>query len=169
MSSFNTTFGDNTLIHGDAKAVIGTVMLGTQFGTIKIARLTRTGEVIELDDGGGGLRGIIITTPGVELELECAFELEVTAPAPLTQILMPYMGIAGRVMPGAQISWEQGKERGIRIPVSQWDSLIGTTAWRVNPVTGEATNLDEAAAVTATTCDSTQFTCDSTEITSDAT
>ena len=165
--NFSSTFGDLNLVHGQEDAVIGTAMLGSDFGTIKTARLKRSGEVIELDDGGGGLRSIVITKPGVELELECAFDRSVSAPRHLAIITLPILGIRGRVMPGTEVAWEAGKERGLKINVSQWDSLIFSTAWRVNPVTDQETSLD-GVIPGVRTCDSTSITCDSSIITCDS-
>ncbi len=167
MMNFSTAFGDRLLIHGQEDAVIGTAMLGSEFGTIKSARLKRSGEVIELDDGGGGLRSIVILHPGVEMELECAFDRTITAPRHLDIITLPIIGIRGRVMPGVEVMWEAGKERGLKIPVSQWDSLRFSTAYRVNPVTGVETSLDDDLPGVRT-CDSTIIKSDSSVITCDS-
>lgn len=163
--SFSATFGDHLLIEG-AATVFGTAMLGAAFGTVKSARLQRTGNVVELEDGAGALRAVIIANPGLQLTLECAFDRTV-APGPFAVIQFPLLGIAGRVMPGVEITWELGGERGLRISVSQWDSLVNSTAYRVNPVTGDEIALDDVAPAVIS-CDSMVITCDSTEITCDS-
>lgn len=163
-----TPLYDNTTLQIGGQAIIGTAMLGTEFGTIKSCRCRRSGRMIPFDDGGGALRGLVIHQPGFEVTFEVAFEPHVTPPAPLARITIPHVGLVGRVMPGAEIAWEAGKERGLSIPVSQWDSLVNATAWRVNPVTGVETLLDGASGTPGNTCDNAVITCDTQTKSADA-
>lgn len=151
MSSISTTYGNNTLLLG-AKTIIGTAMLGTEFGTVKNTAVKRNAAREELLNGAGNLRALLFTNPNFEMTLECAFELHVTPPAIGERITLPYVGVVGRVMEGAEIKWEQGKERGISIPVAHWDSL-GDDApfFQFDPVNEEFILLDLAAPVLVVT------------------
>jgi hypothetical protein len=158
--SLSTTYGNNILITG-AETIIGTAMLGTEFGTVKNAGVKRNAAREELLNGAGNLRAIIHTNPNFEMTLEVAFEKHVTPPAIGERITLPHVGVVGRVMEGVEIKWEQGKERGLSIPVSHWDSL-GDDApfYQFNPVTEELTLLDLAAPVLSATAGALQIVLD---------
>jgi hypothetical protein len=168
MTEFDTSIGDELLILGE-QVIIGTAMLGNDLGTVKTASVKRVADKLELEGGSGNLRAFVLLKPGFELVLECAFERHVQPPGLLDVIQLPLVGVAGRVMPGVEVKWEQGKERGITIPVSQWDSLIGVGAFRLNPVTEAFTSLDGEGNSNIHTADTTQATADTTQITCDRT
>lgn len=165
--SFETTYDDDLLILGE-QVVIGTAMLGRDFGTIKSASVKRSGDKLELEGGSGNLRALVLLKPGFEMILEVAFDLSVEPPGLLDRIALPLVGVVGRVMPGVEVKWEAGKERGLSIPVSSWDSMANVAAYSLDPVTGIFTPLD-AAAPGSITADSTVITGDSTLITGDHT
>lgn len=144
--SFATTYADDILIHG-AEVIIGTAMLGIEFGTVKSAKVKRTASKEMLLNGKGNFRAIVFTNPGFEMTLEVAFEKNVTAPAMGEIITLPLVGVSGRVQEGVEVSWEQGKERGLSIPVSSWDAMGDAPLWRVDPETQEFTLQDLAAPV----------------------
>jgi len=134
MSSFSTTYGpDDVLLLGEAQPVLGTAMLGDAFGVIKRATLVRSGKRVEITDDAQSLRILLITNPGFEVVLECCFDLNVTAPGFLESIDLPLVGVTGRVMEGVSVMWEEGNERGISIPVAQWDSMAEAEAYRLAP------------------------------------
>jgi hypothetical protein len=135
MSEFATTYGEQLLSISD-QVVIGTAMLGNQFGTVKNAMVKRTGDREEIKNQRGELRIVLIKNPGFELMLECAFEKSVSPPGLLEQITLPFIGVVGYVMEGVTIKWEQGNERGLMIPVSNWDAMEDATAYRLLPSTG---------------------------------
>lgn len=139
--SFSTTYGDSILVHG-IETVIGTVMLGNAFGTVKSCSVKRTGDKEDLENGAGNLRGYFIKKPGFEMTLEVAFEASVQAPELGEPITLPLVGVVGRVQIGVEVKWEAGKERGLSIPVSSWDSLANASFFSVNPATMEYTLLD---------------------------
>ncbi len=143
MSEFSTTYSPNdVLILGDAEVVIGTAMLGDDFGKIKSFGLKRTGDEEELSNGAGGLRAHVIKKPGVEATMDVFFDATVTAPKLYQIIMLPIIGIAARVMPGVDIKYDDGKERGMTIPIKMWDSLIGKGAYRLDTLTGTRYLLD---------------------------
>lgn len=134
MSDIATTYTDSdVLLLGDAQPVIGTAMLGEAFGTVKRAQIVRTGEPEEIKDDAGSLKLLLLKNPGFTLLLECCFDAEVTPPGLLEAIVLPYVGVTGRVMPGVTLLWEEGGERGLSIPVSQWDSMESASAYRLDP------------------------------------
>lgn len=158
--SLSTTYGDNILLLG-AETIIGTAMLGTEFGTVKNASVKRNAAREELLNGAGNLRTIVLTNPNLELTLECAFEKGVTPPAIGERITLPLVGVVGRVMEGVEAKWEQGKERGLSIPVAHWDSLGDDAPFRqFNPVTEEFTLLDLLAPVVTATAGALQIVLD---------
>lgn len=143
MSSFSTTYSpEDVLILGDAQAVIGTAMLGDDFGKIKSFGVKRTGDEEELSNGAGSLRAHVIKKPGVEATMDVFFDATVTAPKLYQIIMLPVIGIAARVMPGVDIKYDDGKERGMTIPIKMWDALIGKAAFRLDTATGERYLLD---------------------------
>ncbi len=121
----------DVLLLGDAQPVIGTAMLGEAFGMVKRASIVRTGEREEIKDDAGVLRVLLINNPGFTLMLECCFDAAVTPPGLLEQITLPYVGVVGRVMEGVSLLWEEGGERGLSIPVAQWDAMESATGYRL--------------------------------------
>jgi hypothetical protein len=121
----------DVLVLGSARPVLGTAMLGDAFGTIKRATVTRTGEREEIKDDAQNLRLLLINNPGFQLVLEVCFDADVTPPGLLDEIELPYVGVTGRVMEGVTLLWEEGGERGMSIPVSQWDSMEDAEAYRL--------------------------------------
>ena len=139
MSDFSTTYGPaDMLVLGDAQPVLGTAMLGDNFGIIKRATLSRTGKREEITDDAQSLRLLLITNPGFELTLECCFDATVTAPGLLESITLPLVGVTGRVMEGTAVLWEEGGERMLSITIAQWDSMESATAYILN-LDGSAT------------------------------
>lgn len=166
MSSFSTTFSENdVLILGDAQAVIGTAILGDDFGRVKSMKVKRTGDEQELSNGAGGLRAHVINKPGCEATMEVFFDATVTAPKLYEIITLPVLSIAARVMPGVEINYDDGKERGMSIPIKMWDSLIGTPAYRLDTLTGTRYLLDIDIPVPSATAGSGQIVLDWADIT----
>jgi len=143
MSSLATTYlPEDVLLLGDAQPVIGTAVLGDDYGKIQSLSVKRTGDEEELSNGAGGLRAHVVKKPGVEGTLEVKFDASVTAPAIYDIISLPVVGIAARVMPGVDIKYDDGKERTMSIPVKMWDSLLGQPAYRLDTLTGTRYLLD---------------------------
>jgi hypothetical protein len=143
MADFSTTYSpDDVLILGDAQAVIGTAMLGDNFGKIKSFGVKRTGDEEELSNGAGSLRGHVIKKPGVEATMDVFFDATVKAPRVYTLIQLPVIGIAARVMPGVDIKYDDGKERTMTIPIKMWDALLNKPAFRLDTLTGTRYLLD---------------------------
>ncbi len=143
MSSIATTYlPEDVLLLGDATPVIGTAVLGDDYGKIKSLSVKRSGDEEELSNGAGGLRAHVVKKPGVEGTLEVMFDYDVTAPGIYAILSLPVVGIAARVMPGVEIKYDDGKERTMSIPVKMWDSLIGTPAFRLDTLTGLKYLLD---------------------------
>lgn len=151
--TISTTYGNDYLVLGPAgKEIInGTAMLGNDFGTIKSAGVKRQADKEDLKNGAGNLRAVVLTNPNFELTMEVAFDATVAAPAMGAAITLPLVGVVGRVMPGAEVKWEQGKERGLSFTVNAWDSLEGASLYQVNPVTQEYTLLDIGTPVVTAT------------------
>lgn len=143
MSDISTTYSpDDVLILGDAQAVIGTAMLGDDFGKIKSFGVKRTGDEEELSNGAGSLRAHVVKKPGVEATMDVFFDATVTAPRVYTLITLPVVGIAARVMPGVDIKYDDGKERMMTLPIKMWDALLGKPAFRLDTATGTRYLLD---------------------------
>jgi hypothetical protein len=143
MSSFSTTYNPNDILTlGDAEVVIGTAMLGDDFGKIKSFGVKRTGDEEELSNGAGALRAHVIKKPGVDATMDVMFDATVTAPKLYQIIMLPVIGIAARVMPGVDIKYDDGKERGMSIPIKMWDSLLNQPAYRLDTLTGIRYLLD---------------------------
>jgi len=132
MRTETTLQPNDVLLLGSAQPVLGTAMLGEAFGVIKRALVTRTGKRVEVVDDAENLRLLIIANPGFTLTLECCFDANVTPPGLLDAFTIPYIGVTGRVMEGMALMWEAGGERGLSIPVAQWDSMGSAAAYLLN-------------------------------------
>lgn len=140
-TTFSKTYDNDLLIlTKDVELVLGTAMLGSEFGTIKAAGIRRTGEREVITNDIGEVLVVIIKTPGFELTLKCAFGQNVMAPAMGERLALPFVGLVGYVMEGVTVEWEQGTERGMSIPVSSWDSMTDAVAYRYVP--GETLRLE---------------------------
>jgi len=143
MSTIASTYlPEDVLLLGDATPVIGTAVLGDAYGKIKSLSVKRTGDEEELSNGAGGLRAHVVKKPGVDATLEVMFDAEVAAPAIYTLITLPVVNIVGRVMPGVDIKYDDGKERTMSIPIKMWDSLMNQPAFRLDTLTGIKYLLD---------------------------
>ncbi len=125
--------GDNTL-------VVGSAMLGDDFGMVVTATVTRDGEKEEIEAAGGNLRAVVMKKLKFELEMECIFDSTVTPPGIFDAITLPFAGVEGRVMK-ASIKWERGKERMLSISATSWDALEGAAAYTLNTATGTFTAI----------------------------
>lgn len=143
MADISTTYSpEDILLLGDAVPVIGTAMLGDDFGNIKSFGVKRTGDEEELSNGAGSLRAHVIKKPGVEATMDVMFDATVTPPRLYQIIMLPVIGIAGRVMPGIDIKYDDGKERMMTIPIKMWDALKNKPAFRLDTATGTRYLLD---------------------------
>lgn len=132
MSTLTTFHPNDVLLLGSAQPVIGTAMLGEAYGVIKRATVVRTGKRVEIVDDAETLRLLIINNPGFTLTLECCFDVGVSPPGLMDAFTIPYIGVTGRVMEGTTLMWEAGGERGLSIPVAQWDSMTSAAAYLLN-------------------------------------
>ncbi len=132
MSTLMTFYPNDVLLLGSAQPVIGTAMLGEAYGVIKRATVVRTGKRVEIVDDAETLRLLIINNPGFTLTLECCFDVGISPPGLMDAFTIPYIGVTGRVMEGTTLMWEEGGERGLSIPVAQWDSMVGAAAYLLN-------------------------------------
>lgn len=152
MSNVSTFRPEDVLLLGDAQPIIGTAMLGDDFGKIKKLDVERTGDEEELSNGAGSLRGHITKKPGVSADFEVFFDAGVNVPGLYTIITIPApFNIACRVMSGIKVTWDDGKERGMSFKAQMWDSLIGKAAYRLDTITGLRYLLDIGIPVPAAT------------------
>jgi hypothetical protein len=138
---FATSFNGNVGVLGDNTLVIGTAMLGDDFGSINNASCKRTADKEELEAASGNLRAVILKKPRFELTMEVLFDSSVTPPGLLDQITLPFAGVTGRVL-DAEIKWEKGKERLLSITATHWDAIGTGVAYKLNTTTGVFTSMD---------------------------
>lgn len=112
------------------KLVLGTAMLGENYGTVKDASLTRTGAEEELLGALGQLIAFLIKNPGFELQMQCRFDSDVEPPELLDMITFPLAGIKGYVKPGTVVNWTEGGVRMLTFTAAGWDALQGESVAR---------------------------------------
>lgn len=144
MGTFATTYlPEDVQLLGNIHPVIGTAMLGDAFGKIKSLKNKRTGEEQELMNGAGTLRAHVTGKPGFEATLEATYDKAVKAPRIYQRITIPLglddagneVTIAAFVMQGVEVTYEDGKERTLSIPVKLWDSLKDAAVYRLDTKT----------------------------------
>lgn len=146
MNFASTLLPHDMLILGNAQPVLGTAMLGEEFGIIKRATLVRAGKREEILDDAKTLRLLLITNPGFEVQLECCFDATVAAPGLLEIMTLPLVGVVGRVMEAVSVVWEEGGERMLSIPLAQWDSMEpDSIAYRITPDGGPVVPISLSA------------------------
>lgn len=167
MNTFATTFTSNDVLQlGSAQPLVGTAILGDAFGKILKFDVERTGEEQELSNGAGGLRGHIINKPGVTANMETAFDVGVTLPGLYNLIAISDLpGISVRVMTGAKVAYNDGKERSFSFKAQMWDSLNGQPAYRLDTATGTRYLLDIGIPVPTATAGSGQIVLDWPDVT----
>lgn len=126
------------------KLVLGTCMLGDDYGEVKNASLNRTGAEEELTGCQGEMIAFLVRNPGFELSMETRFDSDVQPPEILDQIVFPYAGVKGYVKPGTEISWEDGGARMLSFTAAGWDSLQGEGVARFywDKASGQLVDLD---------------------------
>lgn len=148
LTFIDTLPGQSIYQLGSAAPVIGTAMLGAQFGVVKEAFLVRTGERVPITNDAGELVILLINNPGFVIEMTCAFDLAVEPPGLLETVLFPYLSIQGRVMEGSRIAWTEGGERGLTLQLSQWDTMESAKAYRLL-IGGGSEDIDEVLVASA--------------------
>jgi hypothetical protein len=140
--AFGSMYDDELLLLGDNSLVMGTAMLGTEFGSIDSASVKRTADKEEIDAAGGNVRAVVLKKLRLELVIEAIFDTSVEAPGILDTISFPFEGLVGHVLE-AEIKWERGKERLLTINATVWDALGEAPAYSYDPVTGVYTPLNQ--------------------------
>jgi len=143
-ASFAATFAQNDVLQiGSVRPLIGTAVLGSAFGKFTKFEIERTGDEEELTDGAGGLRAHVIKKPGVMVNAETCFDIGVSLPGLYNILAIADLpGINVRVMTGAKITYDDGKERKFSFKAQMWDSLNGEPAYRVDTSTNDRFLLD---------------------------
>jgi hypothetical protein len=141
----DTTHGNDVLLLG-GQVVWGTCMLGDDFGQVESSSVKRTADKVEIENCAGNLKTLLLTKCRFELTLETIFDANVAAPGKMERIALPLIGVTGRVM-DVTVKWEKGKERGLSIEVSHWDSLANGTGYVLTPG-GVYTSLDHLSLFT---------------------
>lgn len=145
MSFALTTYNGAPLAVTDKdQLVLGTCMLGDDYGEVKNATLTRTGQEEELTGCMGELIAFLIKNPGFELAMECRFDADVEPPELIDEVTFPLAGIKGYIKPGLEIKWEEGGVRMLSLTAAGWDSLqgAGVKRWTWDDATDALVDLD---------------------------
>jgi hypothetical protein len=121
--SFATTFTDKALVLSDSDAIVfGTAMIGDTYGEVKSVSLKRTSDKVEVENSVGGLRALILKKRRFELQMECRFDSDVTAPGEMDLITFPFAAVVGRITE-PEIKWDSGGVRMLSFTATQWDEL----------------------------------------------
>lgn len=127
LGTWNTTFGTRALKLLDDDIIIGTCMLGDDFGQILSADLERTADTREIKDCLDRLKALLMTNSGFKYTFTALFPASGTAEPEIGDLIeLPYIETTGIVMPGTKIAWSAGGERAITIVAQSWDHLILT-------------------------------------------
>lgn len=143
MSFALTTYdGKPVAISNTDQIVLGTCMLGDDYGEVKSASLVRTGQEEEILGCDKQIVAWLITNPGFELKMEARFDAGVEPPEILDAIVFPFAGVTGHVAPGAEIKWSEGGVRMLSFTAKNWDALNdGGTRYRWDTATSELVAL----------------------------
>lgn len=114
----------------DDDLVLGTCMLGNEFGEVESASLTRSVTEQEIEGCDGNLRALILKNPMTELQLEVIFPSSVGAPGIMESIGLPLMGYSGRIT-NVVVNWTKGDLRKMTITAKQWDALATAGAYKL--------------------------------------
>jgi hypothetical protein len=136
MFSLTSLNGNPVAVAEADKIVMGTCMLGDDYGTVKSATLTRTGQEEEILGCKGQIVAWLIKNPGFELQMEVRFDSDVDPPEILDSVTFPLAEVTGHVAPGTQIKWEEGGVRVMSFTAKNWDSMSSVTAMTFNDSTG---------------------------------
>ncbi len=115
----------------------GTVMLGTTYGSLESATVTRDGDLEKLQKAGGKLLAVIMSNMLFKLDMKCLFSSDVTPPDVGDLVTFPLAGIKGRVLPGIKIDWEKDGHRMLSFSCESWDSFSSTNQGGGNAYTYE--------------------------------
>lgn len=136
--SYNTRYqGEIVIANSPTNIVFGTVMLGTTYGTVESASVSRDADIAELEASGGSILAVILRKPSFAFKFKVLFALDKTAPDLADLITFPFAGISGRVMPPITVDWEKGGHRMLSIEAKSWDSFAANNAGGGNVYTFE--------------------------------
>lgn len=120
--------GEIVLTDNSANLVFGTVMLGTAFGQVESASVSREADMEKLKAAGGKLLAVILSDPMFSFTVKTVFASNVTPPGIGDLIVFPLAGISGRVLPPVTIDWEKQGHRMLSIKAESWDAFSGVNS-----------------------------------------
>lgn len=136
--SYNTRYpGEIVIANSPTNIAYGTVMLGTTYGTVESASVTREADVAELEASGGSILAVMLRKMSFAFKFKVLFSLDKAAPDLADLITFPFVGIQGRVMPPITVEWEKSGHRMLSIEAKSWDSFAGNNAGGGNVYTYE--------------------------------
>jgi hypothetical protein len=125
--SINTRYPGQIVIADDpANIVFGTAMLGTEYGSVESASVTRDADRTEIEKAGGNLLALVLSKARFDLKFDVLFTDDVEAPGLAETIEFPLAGITGRILPPIEIKWEKKGQRMLSITATSWDSFSGS-------------------------------------------
>ena len=123
MSYTSRYTGEIVIANSPTNLAFGTVMLGTTYGTVESASVSRDADVAELEAAGGSILAVILRKMSFAFKFKVLFSLDKSAPDFADLITFPFAGIQGRVMPPIAVEWEKGGHRMLSIEAKSWDSF----------------------------------------------
>ncbi len=130
--------GQIIIAESPADIVFGTVMLGTTYGRVLSASVTREADVEELV-AAGSVYAVLMSNPNFQFKFKTAFANSVVPPDLADLITFPFAGLKGRILPPITVDWEEKGHRGLSIEAKSWDKFAATNQGGANAYTFDGT------------------------------
>ncbi len=111
------------MLMGDADTVFGAAMHDGTYGEVVKLDLTRTADLVEIDNGQGGNLAAILTKARFEMDIEVVFPADKSAPGIGDQIDFPLAGVTGNITGNIKVLWASKDARKLSFSAAYWDSI----------------------------------------------
>lgn len=122
MALESTYDGDVMVLSEDDVLVLGTCMLGDDFGEVKNAAVKRAADQSAIANCKMGLKAMLLKNPRFELTMKTRFDSDITAPGLGEPITLPMPALVARIL-DVSVEWDEDGVRMLSITATHWDSM----------------------------------------------
>lgn len=131
--------GEIVIAESADNLIFGTVMLGSTYGRVESASVSKEADIEELKVAGNKLLAVIMSNVHMAFKFKALFDDEAAEPDLAELITFPFAGIQGRILPPITVEWEKSGHRMLNIEAKSWDAFNATNDGGANGYTFNGT------------------------------